>query len=144
MACIRPFGRIIARTAAFTGLDIRWLPAVVGAGGLWQVFERAVLSESGGRLTDLRLGLMEAERLRLPTGPAAQARHAPVVDLAALDPVYGPPTDRQAKVDLTRQVVTFFDGDEPVRLARHVNRCLPGLHPFRALPCFRARPARAA
>ena len=43
-------------------------PAVVGDGGLWQVFERAVLSESGGRVTDLRLGLMEAERLRRADG----------------------------------------------------------------------------
>ena len=104
-------------------------PAVVGAGGLWQVFERAVLSESGGRVTDLRLGLMEAERLRLPTGPAAQARHAPVVDLAALDPVYGPLTDRQAKVDLSRQVVTFFDGDEPVRLAAASTGVYPDFTP---------------
>ena len=104
-------------------------PAVVGDGGLWQVFDRAVLSESGGRVTDLRLGLMEAERLRLPTGPVERARHAPIVDLAALEPVYGPPSDRRAEVDLTRQVVTFFDGDEPVRVAATSTGIYPDFTP---------------
>lgn len=104
-------------------------PAVIGDGGLWQVFERAVLSESGGRVTDLRLGLMEAERLRLPTEPATQARHAPVVDLAALAPQYGPLADRHAKVDLTRQVVTFFDGDDPVRMAATSTGIYPDFTP---------------
>ena len=104
-------------------------PAVVGNGGLWQVFERAVLSESGGRVTDLRLGLMEAERLRLPTEPATRARHAPIVDLAALEPVYGPPSDRRATVNLNRQVVTFFDGDEPVRLAAASTGVYPDFTP---------------
>lgn len=104
-------------------------PAVVGNGGLWQVFERAVLSESGGRVTDLRLGLMEAERLRLPTEPATRARHAPIVDLAALDPVYGPLADRHATVDLVRQVVTFFDGDQPVRMAATSTGIYPDFTP---------------
>ena len=104
-------------------------PAVVGNGGLWQVFERAVLSEGGGRVTDLRLGLMEAERLRLPTGPVDRARHAPIVDLAALALVPGPKSDRHAKVDLTRQVVTFYDGDDPVRLAATSTGVYPDFTP---------------
>lgn len=104
-------------------------PAVIGSGGLWQVFERAVLSESGGRVTDLRLGLMEAERLRLPTAPVTQARHAPIVDLAALEPLHGPQSDRHAKVDLTRQVVTFFDGDDPVRIAATSTGVYPDFTP---------------
>ncbi len=104
-------------------------PAVIGNGGLWQVFERAVLSESGGRVTDLRLGLMETERLRLPTEPATRARHAPIVDLAALAPEYGPLSDRRAMVDLTRQVVTFFDGDEPVRMVSTSTGVYPDFTP---------------
>ncbi len=92
-------------------------PAVEGANALWQVFGRAVLVSAGSRVSQLPLGIMEANRRGVPMAPVPRARHAPVVDLQALDPLYGPPADRRAQVDLTRQVVTFFDGDTPVRQA---------------------------
>ena len=92
-------------------------PATSGSGVLWQVFERAVLTANTAGVTELPLGVMEVERLRLSADRVAQAPHAPIVDLAALDRGFGPEAHRHAQVDLTRQVVTFFDAGQPVRTA---------------------------
>ncbi len=98
---------------------------VVSAGFLWQVFERAVLMARAGEVAELPIGVLESERMRLPTDAVKQARYAPVVDLAALR--FDPETSgaRHVQVDLTRQVVTFFSDGEPV----HVAATSTGLYP---------------
>lgn len=96
-----------------------------GADLMWQVFERAVLMARAGEVTEFPIGVLESERMRLPTDAVAQARHAPVVDLAALSFDYGSSVDRHVQVDLTRQVVTFFSDGEPV----HIAATSTGLYP---------------
>jgi lipoprotein-anchoring transpeptidase ErfK/SrfK len=101
------------RGGAFAfGYPLRWAQA--GPARVTQIFERAVLTSNRQALTIHPIGLLEARRLGLRTAPTRPLAAIPTYDPASFAPVFGPPSDRRAEVDLTRQVATFFDGERPV------------------------------
>ena len=98
---------------AFTyGYPLRW--ASEGQGGLTQVFQRAMLTSTGGTVSAHPVGAWQAGLERLPMARVRQLANISTYDPAAFAPAFGPTAKRWAEVDLTRQVATFFDGDRPV------------------------------
>ncbi|MBM4437273.1 MAG: L,D-transpeptidase [Actinobacteria bacterium] len=95
-------------------------------GKLAQVFKRAVLVAAEDGIEALPLGFDEATRLKLATTPVNRSAQISEYRSPEFAPDYGPMEFRWAEVDLTKQVTTFYVGEQVVYKAMISS----GRHPY--------------